>query len=126
MLVGNDTVFTFGGLGVKGPINELNSFNTSTYDPLFFCNSLSAKRMWTPVTAPGPGPRFAHTACTIGKIMYVYGGTDGSKRLSELWAFDTGNISNHFTYSQSQLQLSGPKCLLQDVSHPLYLAMRQL
>lgn len=35
-----------------------------------------------------PCARACHAACLLGDFMYIYGGTDGSHTLDDLWRFD--------------------------------------
>ncbi|KAH3759892.1 rab9 effector protein with kelch motifs [Pelomyxa schiedti] len=78
--VAPDSVLIFGGLTAKGPTSELVSFSIG-------------KRSWTQFSVPGgPCARYGHTSCLIGKQMYVYGGNDGTRKLSDIWALDTTTL----------------------------------
>lgn len=58
-------------------------------------NSLSTATMsWKQAATQGVGPsaRWGHAACNIGTRLYVHGGHDGQRMLSDLFVLDTGAL----------------------------------
>ncbi|TMW68651.1 hypothetical protein Poli38472_006119 [Pythium oligandrum] len=52
-----------------------------------------ATQTWRPVEVRGevaPAPRWKHTACAVGNVLYVHGGRDAATVFSDLYALDFG------------------------------------
>lgn len=49
-------------------------------------------KAWSQVTATGtiPSPRFSHGAAIYKEIMWVFGGSNKSSTLDDLYSFNTG------------------------------------
>jgi hypothetical protein len=51
---------------------------------------------WSQPSTKGisPTPRHGHTMTTVGKFLYIFGGTDGKKSFNNLFVLDIGEAVN--------------------------------
>jgi hypothetical protein len=68
------------------------------------------------VSGPSPSPRSYHSACSVGKRMFIFGGYDGSVRSNELFILEE---SNPYSYVYSNAIFKVCQVWLTFVSHTL-------
>ena len=79
--VGN-LLYVFGGEpGRQRQLNDMHVLDTTTWE-------------WSSPTLPGgetqpPSPRVSTTSCTVGKVIFFFGGYDGNQWLNDVHSFDT-------------------------------------
>lgn len=85
--VGNDTVLLFGGNDEQG------GGSPGLADAWLFD---LVTEQWSPLMAPGPGPRFQHMMVSLGTEALLFGGRSNFTELGDTWLFDgaTGTWSN--------------------------------
>ncbi|KAF3612084.1 hypothetical protein DY000_02045742 [Brassica cretica] len=68
---------------------------------------VAAKQIWTQpiISGTSPPPRDSHTCTTVGDSLLVFGGTDGTKPLNDLYILDT---SSH-TWKCQSVRGEGPE-----------------
>ena len=85
-VVVNDSWFlVFGGFDGSSRLNDLHKFEFSS-------------GLWThvaPLNGLAPSPRDRLAATTHKESMYIFGGFDGTSRVSDFWRFDTSRNSWH-------------------------------
>ena len=64
---------------------------------------VAAKQIWTQPIISGtpPPPRDSHTCTTVGDNLLVFGGTDGTKPLNDLYILDTCKLLFFFVFQAS-------------------------
>lgn len=76
------TLFVHGGINSAGQI----------LDDLCLFNHVSQRWNTSPVTQglPGPGRRYAHSATVVNGRLIIFGGSNGSRALADVWSLDMG------------------------------------
>lgn len=90
MVTISDTVYLFGGTNIT-PTQGILSGPLRPAGDLY--NDIWAYREptgWEKIESSGtvPSPRHSHAATTLGGLMYVYGGTDGTTVFNDMWEYD--------------------------------------
>mmetsp|Transcript_542 Transcript_542/g.1286 ORF Transcript_542/g.1286 Transcript_542/m.1286 type:complete len:829 (-) Transcript_542:59-2545(-) len=80
----NGSVYVFGGYDGQSRLNDFHCFNF-------------ADARWSPVlpganSGPPPSPRDRHVALVHGTAFYVFGGFDGTSRVSDFYGFDFSSM----------------------------------
>ena len=90
----NDDIYVFGGHNGITYVNDMQIFSTGMSHHIFgvHTKSFSASRQWRSVIYKGhqPSARSRHSACLIGKRIFVFGGLNDYGVHQDLNAFDTG------------------------------------
>ena len=98
-------LYIFRGGDGRDYLNDLHTFNIGK-SPIISCifldfliNNIDSGA-WKLLVASGetPPPRANHSSAVIRKYLYIFGGWDGSKRLNDLYRFDSGIIVILFSY----------------------------
>jgi N-acetylneuraminic acid mutarotase len=79
----NNSLFIFGGFDGSARLNDLHRFDFSS-------------SVWThvvPANGLAPSPRDRLAATTHKDSIYIFGGFDGTSRVSDLWKFDTSRTA---------------------------------
>ena len=58
----------------------------------FTCTATSSWSHPMHLNAGGPTPRAAHTMCSFGQCLVIFGGRDTESRTNDLHIYDTGRL----------------------------------
>jgi hypothetical protein len=103
-LISPKEILIFGGSREGRPFNDLFVFNTGNIIIFSFFKNvkiitnilpflfLKASNGWEEKKQQGtiPPPLYAHSATLVGKNVYVFGGTDGTKYFNTVFVLDLG------------------------------------
>ncbi|KAF9193461.1 Negative regulator of mitotic exit [Haplosporangium sp. Z 767] len=70
----------------------------------------TARKEWNkpPIQGPLPTPRHSHTGCSVGTVMYIFGGQVENFYLSDVVAFDMKTITQNPKWERLEPQTESP------------------